>query len=129
MHFTLATALAVLPLFTAASPTTQVPRGKIGLTKRSNTTQADGTVNAANLRAQLVASTAKIQRGFAAYQKNTGQRHPLAPQSDNAKRDTGKDALTDDDSQLWYGKISVGTPATEYTGTNLPLKYFTGSTN
>lgn len=116
MYFSLATVLAVLPIFAAASPVAQVPRAKIGLTKRSNTTNADGTVNAANLRAQLASSTAKIQRGFANYEKNTGQKHPLAAKSNNSKRATGKDALTDDSAQLWYGKISVGSPAKDYTG-------------
>lgn len=115
MHFSLATILAVLPIFAAASPVAQVPRAKIGLAKRSNTTNSDGTVNAANLRAQLAGATNKIQRGFANYQKNTGQKHPLASSS-NSKRATGKDSLTDDSAQLWYGKISVGSPAVDYTG-------------
>ena len=32
------------------------------------------------------------------------------------KRETGADSLTDDSDVLWYGTISVGTPAVEYTG-------------
>ena len=31
-------------------------------------------------------------------------------------RATGANALTDDNSQLWYGTISVGTPAKTFTG-------------
>ncbi|KIJ14864.1 hypothetical protein PAXINDRAFT_134519, partial [Paxillus involutus ATCC 200175] len=31
------------------------------------------------------------------------------------KRGSGGDALTDANSQLWYGTISVGTPANTYT--------------
>lgn len=116
MHFTLATILAVLPLFATAFPVSQVPRAKIGLSKRSNLTHADGSVNAANLRAQLASSTAKIARGFAAYEKNTGSKHPLAAKSGNSKRATGKDSLTDDSGELWYGTIEVGTPSVKYTG-------------
>lgn len=37
----------------------------------------------------------------------------VAPSS---KRATGSDDLTDDEAELWYGTISVGTPATKYTG-------------
>ena len=33
------------------------------------------------------------------------------------KRDTGADSLTDDSEELWYGTISVGTPASDFTGT------------
>lgn len=117
MYFSLAAVLALLPIFIVASPVTQVSRTKIGLTKRSNTTNSDGTINAANLRAQLTGATYKIHRGFANYEKNTGQKHPLASSS-KSKRATGNDPLTDDSSQLWYGKISVGSPPVEYTGKN-----------
>jgi cathepsin D len=120
MHFTVTTVLAVLPLFAAASPVTHAPRSKISLSKRSNLSQADGSVNAANLRAHLVASTAKIDRGLAAYEKNTGSKHPLAVRSTENKRATGNDPLTDDNAQLWYGKITAGTPSTTFTG-KLPL--------
>ena len=59
----------------------------------------------------------KIQKGFETYERNTGSPHPLAAGlSKKAKRATGKDALTDDDAELWYGTISVGTPAKTYTG-------------
>ncbi|TFY81195.1 hypothetical protein EWM64_g2816 [Hericium alpestre] len=52
----------------------------------------------------------KIQRGFETYEKNTGAAHPLAASLKHKKRATGADALTDDEAQLWYGSISVGTP-------------------
>lgn len=32
-----------------------------------------------------------------------------------AKRATGSDSLIDDSNVLWYGDISVGTPAVTYT--------------
>lgn len=57
----------------------------------------------------------KYERGFAAYEKNTGSTHPLAFKN-TSKHGTGNDASTGDNSQLWYGKISVGTPAVDYTG-------------
>ncbi|KAF7982811.1 hypothetical protein HWV62_25743 [Athelia sp. TMB] len=115
MQFTLAAVIAALPFLALAAPAPQGTLTKIALNKRSNLTHADGSVNSAKLRAHLAASTAKIQRGFAAYEKNTGTKHPLAPKSGVSKRDTGKDALTNDESQLWYGSIEVGTPSTKYT--------------
>lgn len=48
-------------------------------------------------------------RGFEAYERNTGQRHPNHP-TGATKRDVGKESLTDGSEQLWYGTISVGTP-------------------
>jgi cathepsin D len=116
MYFTFATLLTVLPLFATASPITQAPRAKIDLNKRSHLTQRDGSVNAANLRAHLAASMAKINRGLTAYENNTGSKHPFAAKSTSIKRATGKDPLTDDSAQLWYGSISVGTPGKSYTG-------------
>lgn len=60
----------------------------------------------------------KIQRGFAHYEANTGSAHPLAHKGELSKRAVGNDALTDDAQELWYGAISVGTPAVAYTGTS-----------
>jgi cathepsin D len=57
----------------------------------------------------------KINRGFAAFQKNTGQLHPSQSQTIQA-RATGADPLTDDDQELWQGTISVGSPAEQFTG-------------
>lgn len=34
---------------------------------------------------------------------------------------TGADTLTDDEQELWYGKISVGTPAVTYTGRSFQM--------
>lgn len=117
MHFTTATILACLPFLVAASPVAQAPRVKVPLAKRSSLAD-NGVVNVDNLRSSLAYTSGKIQRGFAAYEKNTGERHPLAgsSNSNSTKRATGKDSLTDDSSQLWYGKISVGSPAVDYTG-------------
>ena len=56
----------------------------------------------------------KINRGFQTYEKNTGTRHPSAPElSHSEKRSTGSDTLVD---FKWYSNISVGTPAKTFTG-------------
>lgn len=57
--------------------------------------------------------SSKILRGFANYEQNTGSKHPSAL-NELRKRGTG-DPLTDANSELWYGGISVGTPAVSFT--------------
>ncbi|KII94327.1 hypothetical protein PLICRDRAFT_101811 [Plicaturopsis crispa FD-325 SS-3] len=115
MHFTIGTVLAVLPLLATATPVAKQPRATIPLHRRNNLVKDDGSVNADALRAQLARATSKVQNGFAAYQRNTGQVHSLARNSSSqSKRKTGTDALTDDSEQLWYGEISVGTPPVTY---------------
>ncbi|KAH9046546.1 acid protease [Lactarius hengduanensis] len=56
----------------------------------------------------------KFHDGFSAYERNTGERHPLdwLPEPDlQEKRAMGSIPLAPADQQLWYGSISVGTPA------------------
>ena len=51
-----------------------------------------------------------------AYERNTGEPHPLAG---NSPRKRGADPLPlveDLEGRLWHGSISVGTPPTEFTG-------------
>ncbi|KII89342.1 hypothetical protein PLICRDRAFT_53792 [Plicaturopsis crispa FD-325 SS-3] len=117
MHFTLGTVLAVLPLLAAAAPSPKpAKRGaRIPIAKRSNLKIADGSVNATALRSHLATSVAKIQRGMNTYERNTGSAHPSVKRSDIVKRGAAGDKLTDDSEELWYGKISVGTPAKTYT--------------
>lgn len=115
MHFSLATILAVVPLLVSAAPTTQKPRVTIPLSKRTNVYRSDGSVDIDALKLHAAHSTAKILRGFNTYERNAGQRHPLSLGIENVKREVGHDALTDEQSQLWIGTISVGTPAVEYT--------------
>jgi hypothetical protein len=58
--------------------------------------------------------------GMTAYEKNTGSLHPLSGGiKTSSKRSTGSDSLTDDNSDLWYGTISIGTPPVEFTGMTL----------
>ena len=37
---------------------------------------------------------------------------------------TGSDSLTDDDQELWFGAISVGTPASTFTGSYSILLFY-----
>lgn len=57
-----------------------------------------------------------------AYERNTGEPHPLSggiETSSTGKRDTGRVPLTDEGDTLWFGTISVGTPAVDFTGVTL----------
>ena len=65
----------------------------------------------------LTQHPSKVQDGFSAYERNTGERHPLDRLPDlQGKRDMGSIPLTPADQQLWYGSISVGTPAKKFLG-------------
>ncbi|EPQ56641.1 acid protease [Gloeophyllum trabeum ATCC 11539] len=114
MRFSTATVLAALPFLVAAAPTAPKVGTKIPLQRRSGLVNPDGTANAQALKNHLAYATGKIAKGFATYERNTGSAHPLAAKK-ASKRDTGSDSLTDDAEQLWYGSISVGTPAKEFT--------------
>ncbi|KAG6918903.1 hypothetical protein DXG01_010558 [Tephrocybe rancida] len=57
-----------------------------------------------------------MQRGFHAFQKNTGSFHP-SDKRRTMKRGTGSLGLTDDGA-LWHGTISVGTPPVAFTGSS-----------
>jgi cathepsin D len=126
MHFTPAFVLAALPFLglvagavvdaPAAPVEERAEKVSIGINKRSRLAHADGSVNPAALKAHVARTTAKIERGFAAYERNMGHLHPLAStQVGTSKRTVGNEALTDDEEELWYGTISVGTPAVKYT--------------
>ncbi|KAI0032960.1 acid protease [Vararia minispora EC-137] len=118
MHFSPAFILSSLPFLVAAMPTPQTQTGiTIPLAKRSSAFRADGTVDRTALRASIKSSVTKIQRGFATYERNTGAAHPLAKAvKPIQKRATqGGITLTDDAQELWYGTISVGTPAKKFT--------------
>ncbi|KZS98007.1 acid protease [Sistotremastrum niveocremeum HHB9708] len=114
MHLKVAVTLA-LSLLVAAAPSANPEPNVVHLQKRS-TLVKDGVVNAAALRAHVDRVTAKIHRGFDNFERNTGAPHPDAPSaSERAKRATGKVALTDDDAELWFGGVSVGTPLAAFT--------------
>ena len=61
-----------------------------------------------------LSSHSKYKRGFAIYQNNTGEAHPLAG-GDLAKRDIVSDPLINEGNKMWYGTITVGTPPQNFT--------------
>ncbi|KAF9221252.1 Asp-domain-containing protein [Gyrodon lividus] len=116
MRFTLATVIAGLPFLVSAAP--QPAKQRIGtaipISKRSGLVNADKSVNFDALKSHVASTKAKILRGLDNFEKNTGASHPSVVKSAR-KRGSGGDALTDDNSALWYGTISVGTPAKTFT--------------
>ncbi|KAG6373237.1 Asp-domain-containing protein [Boletus reticuloceps] len=115
MRFTLATSIVALAVLAVAAPQ---PTGQrigmaIPITKRSSLVNADKSVDFDALKSHVAAGKAKIRQGFTTYEKNTGMKHP----SDvgGVERRGAGEPLTDDQSQLWYGSISVGTPAQSFT--------------
>jgi cathepsin D len=57
---------------------------------------------------------------MAAYQRNTGSPHPLLGGiTTSNKRDTGRVQLVDYNADLWYGTISIGTPAQDFLSVTL----------
>jgi len=98
-----------------ALPAVEVPAGAIPLFKRNNIKRADGTVNATLLRNHLTRSLSKIQRGFNAFEKNTGAPHRLANGAQRGLTKRANEALTDFEEDLWFGSITVGTPAKTFT--------------
>ncbi|KAI0315028.1 acid protease [Amylostereum chailletii] len=114
MHFSPALVLAVLPALAAAAPATAPRIGvPIPIARRASVRRAAGVADTAALKANVQKSLAKLQRGFAAYERNTGTPHPLSKSI--RKRSTGADALTDGSEVLWYGQVAVGTPPVTYT--------------
>jgi hypothetical protein len=119
MHFSPSFVLAALPFLGLASAAVAPAADKIhiDIAKRSNLKKASGAVNIAALKAHVASSTAKIHNGFNAFEANTGKAHPLSSEKSRAaKRKVGSDPLTDAQEELWYGAISVGTPAVKFTG-------------
>ncbi|KIJ66833.1 hypothetical protein HYDPIDRAFT_85774 [Hydnomerulius pinastri MD-312] len=116
MHFTLASVIAALPFFVAAAPQPVEPTAgtAIPIFKRSTLVNANKTVNVEALKSHVASTKAKIMRGLYAFEKNTGASHPAVIRGAQ-KRGSGSVALTDDESNLWYGEISVGTPAQSFT--------------
>ncbi|KAH9041267.1 acid protease [Lactarius pseudohatsudake] len=126
MHFSPALVLAALPFLVAAAPFEE--RSRVGVSipivKRSEFRNADGVVDVAMLHASRQNTAAKIQRGFEAFERNTGAAHPFASQLKRSTKRGKGDPLTDDSDELWYGSITVGTPAVTYT-----VQFDTGSSD
>ncbi|KAH9019324.1 acid protease [Lactarius deliciosus] len=117
MYFSPTLVLAALPFLVAAAPFEEHSRIGISIpiAKRSGFRSADGVVDIARLLAGRQRTVAKIQRGFEAFERNTGAAHPSASQLKRSTKRGKGDPLTDDSAELWYGSITVGTPAVTYT--------------
>jgi cathepsin D len=132
MYFSLAMILAVVSLVVSAA--TKKPHATIPLNKRTNINRSDGSVDFNVLKRQTYYSTAyviscckslrmradlaysKILRGLSNYEHNTGQRHPLSHSIKDFKRAVASNPLIhDEQSSLWIGSISVGTPPIKFT--------------
>ncbi|KAH7904283.1 aspartic peptidase domain-containing protein [Hygrophoropsis aurantiaca] len=130
MRFALATVIAALPFLVAGTPGKGTKAGlSIPISKRSSLPNPDGTANLEALRAHAEDIKAKYLNGFDRYKQNTGSRHPSAPRRRARKRDTGSESLNYFNSEqlgteMWYGEISVGTPAQTYT-----VRFDTGSSD
>lgn len=109
--------VGTLPLLAMAVSFRGSPRSRglpIPIHKRS-TLNAHGSVSPHFLQSNIQQSVGKVQDGFSAYERNTGERHPLdRPPDLQEKRDMGSISLAPADRQLWYGSISVGTPAKKF---------------
>jgi hypothetical protein len=68
----------------------------------------------------------KMHDGFRAYQRNTGSRHPFAPNVKRSeKQRPGVEPLINYEFTYWYGSISVGSnPAKTFTGEFSRLKLY-----
>ncbi|THH12233.1 hypothetical protein EW145_g106 [Phellinidium pouzarii] len=113
-----ATALALLPILTSATPTPRLSSSRvIPLSKRSSLSDDAGVININALHSQVKHMRGKIALGFANYEKNMGHPHPNSNASlpHINKRATASDPLTDDDERLWQGTILIGTPAKKFT--------------
>ncbi|KAH9059069.1 acid protease [Lactarius vividus] len=117
MYFSPAFVIAALPFLVAAAPFEEPSRGGISIpiAKRSGFRDANGVVDVTKLQVALQRTVAKIQRGFEAFERNTGVAHPSAPLLKRSTKQGKGDPLTDDSDELWYGSITVGTPAVTYT--------------
>ncbi|KAF4602317.1 hypothetical protein EYR40_005522 [Pleurotus pulmonarius] len=114
MQLTSLLSFVALAIVASAVPAKERVGTIIPLTKRSTLVDQDGVVNIKALRNQILRASSKLNRGFAAFEKNTGTIHPNDIRN-VTKRATGADPLTDDQEVLWQGAISVGTPAKTFT--------------
>lgn len=135
-----------LPLLAMAVSFRGSPRSQglpISIRKRGSTPNAHGSASPHFLQSNLRQSVAsvcsalfisftsltrhlsKVQDGFSAYERNTGERHPLdrLPDLQQEKRNMGSIPLAPADQQLWYGSISVGTPAKKFLGAPCPFSF------
>ncbi|KAF9220374.1 acid protease [Gyrodon lividus] len=118
MHFTLATAITALPFFVFATPQRVEQRGTaIPLSRRSSLVDVDKSVDFEVLKSHVASTRVKFLRGFDSFGKNTGASHPSAVKRTRKRASGGLPLIptTAEDSDLWFGTISIGTPPLTYT--------------
>jgi len=114
MYISRSFVLAILPFFTVAVPLAPPSSGGIAIpiSKRANLP----TANPSRYASRVQTSISKIVRGIDAYERNTGRRHTLAGGIKTSnKRATSSLKLNNYNDDLWYGTISIGTPAKAFT--------------
>ncbi|KAG2132860.1 aspartic peptidase domain-containing protein [Suillus bovinus] len=98
----------------------------IPLTKRSTlrpTADGHGPVDPASIMAYIGSTMIKLQRGIAAFERNTGAVLFSSPKKRVAA--PGSDPLVDDLNERWFGKIEVGTPPHTFTSLHFRLDFTT----
>jgi hypothetical protein len=113
--------LTLIYLATAAAAATipqtrdELPGQAIELTRRNPVT-VNGVANIRGFAAQLSREQSKLNRGFAAFETNTGHKHPLSHHHDDHKRAVASAGvpLVNTDNVMWHGTVSVGTPPVKY---------------
>ncbi|KAH9989582.1 acid protease [Russula vinacea] len=113
MHLSITVALAAFPFLVGAVPVHNSRDNllSIPLSKRWLSQLSDNDVPSPPHN-----SRDKFRRGFEAFERNTGKRHPLAPKygrSDNSSA-PGTIPLANH-TFMWSGTIQVGTPSKEYS--------------
>jgi len=105
--------LVLLAVAVSAAPSDKRDvRSTISLNKKSNMVN-NGVVNMPAVKSHLSYIRKKYAQNLATYEKNMGTPHPSAKSSSTIKRQTGSDSLTDANSELWFGDITVG--STKFT--------------
>ncbi|KAF8267788.1 acid protease [Lactarius quietus] len=101
----------------------------IPISKHSKGYNDDGTANVRSLRDSMKRSSAKFIRGMSNFERNTGSPDTFAnPRL--GSRSSSKSAAEplinfDDEDSIWYGYVSVGTPAQK----NFTVFFDTGSSD
>lgn len=112
MLATIALASLAIAGSVAASPAPAAPKGiTIPLHKRGVPLTKDGVVVASSLARQVARVQGKYAHGNAAYKAKTGLDLFTGVKSIEKRQ---KEALTDEQDELWAGTISIGTPAQSF---------------
>lgn len=105
--------IAALHALTLALPQPH-PDLSIPLIKKSSLSTADGFVDPASIRAHILSTETKLQRGAAAFERNTGAALFSTSLTKRAGA-SGSAPLIDDSNINWIGEIQAGTPLQSFT--------------